>query len=176
MSEGKPGKSGEPKEGSGSPKPSNSDGQQYGEGNGNPLSEEESGKLFEIYKQQQELKQQLQELIKTSGLPSDSNHLIRKMESIENQLLERGFDDSILKQMNNLKHDLLKLDKAVFEHGEDNKRESQSNSVEFSTSPTKALPSIEQYFNEIEILNRQALPLQPIYKKKVKQYFKKTHD
>lgn len=176
MSEGKPGKSGKPKEGSSSPKPSNSDGQQYGEGNGNPLSEEESGKLFEIYKQQQELKEQLQELIKTSGLPSDSNHLIRKMESIENQLLERGFDDSILKQMNNLKHDLLKLDKAVFEHGEDNKRESQSNSVEFSTSPTKALPSIEQYFNEIEILNRQALPLQPIYKKKVKQYFKKTHD
>jgi hypothetical protein len=175
MSEGKPDQSGESK-GEGTPKPSSSDGQQNRNGNGSSLSEEESGKLFEIYKQQQELKEQLKALIKNSGLSSDSNNLIKKIEAIENQLLEQGFDDSILKQMNNLKHELLKLDKAAFEQGEDTKRQSESNSNEFSNTSTKNTPSIEQYFNEIEILNRQALPLQPIYKKKVKHYFKTLHD
>jgi hypothetical protein len=175
IGKGQTGKKGESKE-SGKQKYSSSDSQQNGEGKGSSLSEQESGEIFEIYKQQQELKEQLKELINKSGLDSDYNHLIKQMESLENQLLEQGFTDSILKQMNNLQHELLKLDQAAFEQGEDTKRESQSNSKEFSISPTESLPSIEQYFNEIEILNRHALPLQPIYKKKVKHYFKISHD
>ena len=36
----------------------------------------------------------------------------------------------------------------------------------YNNTTNDKLPAIEQYFNEIEILNLQALPLQPIYKNK----------
>ena len=78
--------------------------------------------------------------------------------------------------MNNLKHQLLKLDNASFEQDEDSERNSKSNFKLFDTS-NKSFQSIKkQYFNEIEILNRQALPLQPLYKKKVQQYFNILND
>ena len=175
MSEGQSGKSGESK-GEGQENPSKSQGQKSGKGKEQSSSEENSEALYEIYKAQQELKQQLQNLLNKAGLSSNSQHLIKRMDAIENQLLDKGFDDSILQQMQDLKHELLKLDEAAFEQGEDNKRQSETNSKEFSNKKTMSLPTIEQYFNEIEILNRQALPLQPIYKKKVKHYFNSTDD
>ena len=138
--------------------------------------ENTSGELYEIYKQQQELKNALQDLINKSVIKVDTNNLIKKMNAIENSLLDKGFHESVLKQMNDLKHELLKLDKAAFEQGEDSKRKSDSNKKEYNNSTNNKIPAIEQYFNEIEILNRQALPLQPIYKKKVQQYFKSNND
>ena len=38
------------------------------------------------------------------------------------------------------------------------------------------IPTAKQYFNTTEILNRQALPLQDHFKKKIQEYFKKTND
>jgi len=149
-----------------------------GSGNGKDGTPDEnsSGELYKIYKQQQELKNALQDLINKSGIKKDTNNLIKQMNAIEDDLLEKGFHESVLKKMNNLKHDLLKLDKAAFEQGEDSKRKSDSNTKVFTNATNGTIPAIEQYFNEIEILNRQALPLQPIYKKKVQQYFSNTND
>ena len=64
------------------------------------------------------------------------------MNAIEDALLERGFHESVLKQMNELKHDLLKLDKAAFEQGEDSKRKSDVNSKEYINSSQDKLPAI----------------------------------
>jgi hypothetical protein len=36
------------------------------------------------------------------------------MEKIEKQLLDKGFNQETLERMQNLKHELLKLDKATF--------------------------------------------------------------
>jgi len=174
-SEGEGGKSGENGQSG-----KNSDGGKNGssskQGDGNNSDENTSGELYEIYKQQQELKNALQELINKSGVKGEANNLIKKMNAIENSLLDKGFHESVLKQMNELKHELLKLDKAAFEQGEDSKRKSDSNRKEYKNSTNNKTPAIEQYFNEIEILNRQALPLQPIYKKKVQQYFSNKND
>jgi len=145
-------------------------------GNVENSQENSSGELYEIYKQQQELKNALQDLMNKSGIQKDFNNLIKKMNTIEDGLLDKGFHDSVLKQMKELKHELLKLDEAAFEQGEDSKRKSDSNRKEFNNTTNDKIPAIEQYFNEIEILNRQALPLQPIYKKKVQQYFSNTND
>lgn len=160
----KQGKDGKPKSGD--------NGNSKGEGEGKNSDENSSGKLFEIYKQQQELKNALKDLINKSGNKGNTGNLLKKMDEIEDQLLEKGFHDDVLQKMSELKHELLKLDKAAFEQGEDNKRNSETNNKQFTNTSNKKIPSIEQYFNEVEILNRQALPLQPIYKKKVKQYFK----
>ncbi len=138
--------------------------------------EEGLGELFKIFKEQQQLKNHLQKLLKDSKGNSNSKQLISEMESIENKLLDQGFNKSLLEQMNKLKHELLKLDEASFEQGQDSKRNSSTNLKDFNNPVKNKLPSIEQYFNEIEILNRHALPLQPIYKTKVKQYFSISND
>jgi hypothetical protein len=75
-----------------------------------------------------------------------------------------------------LQHQLLKLENAAFEQGQDTKRESKTNREQFKNSINNSIPKAKQYFNTTEILNRQALPLQQKYKKKVQEYFKKGND
>ncbi len=176
---GKPGASGEKGEGKDGKKGM---GKKSDEGKGKNGSgkepedndnENSAQKLYEIYKQQQQLKQQLQDYLKANGaINNEAKQLLKQMEGIENMLLEKGFNDAVTKQMENIKHEMLKLMKAAYKQGEDNKREATTNTNKFNNKTTTKPPKIEQYFNEVEILNRQALPLQPIYKKKVQQYFK----
>ena len=74
--------------------------------------------------------------------------------------------------MMDIKHQLLKMDNATFQQGEDNKRESKTNNNSYNNSSINQIPTAKQYFNTTEILNKQTLPLQPVYKKKVQDYFK----
>lgn len=98
------------------------------------------------------------------------------MESIENDLLNKGFTNRTLQRMMNLQHQLLKLENATFQQGEDNKRKSKTNLSQFNNLTNTQLQNAKQYFNTTEILNRQVLPLQQVYKKKVQEYFKKKND
>jgi len=98
------------------------------------------------------------------------------MEDIELDLLNKGFTQQTLQKMMDLKHQLLKLENATFQQGEDNKRESETNTKRFNGKPDSQIPTAMQYFQTTEILDRQALPLQQIYKKKVLDYFKNAND
>ncbi|MFD0964650.1 DUF4175 family protein [Pseudofulvibacter geojedonensis] len=170
--EGKPGEKGNPKNEQGQ-KPGDKPGGQQGTGND---GEENSELLFEIYKKQQDLKNQLSDILKQNGLEGKMNNLLDKMDKIQDDLLEKGFSDDVVKQMQQLKHELLNLDKAALEQGEENKREANTNKQQFYNNTQLSIPQIEQYFKEVEILNRQVLPLQPVYKKKVKEYFNNATD
>ncbi len=153
------------------------DGNSNKEGEGTtPFSEQLNGMLFEIYQQQQLLRMQLQDMLKEQGLPADARDLIRKMENIENELLERGFNEQTLKKMNEIKHQLLKLDKAAFQQGEDEKRQGNTNKTEYRNTIEKQLDNARNYFNNIEILNRHQLPLKQVYKQKVQYYFSTSDD
>ncbi|MCK0108260.1 hypothetical protein MWU58_03075 [Flavobacteriaceae bacterium S0825] len=163
---GKEGQEGEQKEG---------EGEQQGEGEGGN-SEELNGELFRIYQQQQQLRQALEDKLGKEGKKGAGGNLLREMESIENDLLNRGFTNRTLQRMMNLQHQLLKLENATFQQGEDNKRKSKTNQQQFNNLTNTQLQNAKQYFNTTEILNRQALPLQQVYKKKVQEYFKKTND
>lgn len=143
---------------------------------GNEMGEDMNGELFEIYKQQQLLRQQLQDRLSRKGLKGTGGDLIRKMEGIEQQLLDKGFNQNTLQEMLNLKYELLKLDKADLEQGQENRRESQTNRKDFHNPVQLSPEDIKKYFNTTEILNRDALPLQQDYKKKVQEYFKEKHD
>jgi hypothetical protein len=94
------------------------------------------------------------------------------MEHIENELLENGFNERTLQRMTNLKHQLLKLEDASFQQGQKEERESKTNQQEYNNTSNNKTPNIQQYFNQVEILNRQVLPLRQIYKRKVQEYFK----
>ncbi|WP_166386092.1 DUF4175 family protein [Polaribacter sp. 11A2H] len=135
-----------------------------------------NGEIYEIYKQQSLLRQELQEQIKMSEEAGNVNNseakkALKKMEYLENEILEKGFNAETLQKMQQLNYELLKLDKAALEQGEDKKRKSNSNLKEFEKINIKALEFKKQFYNQTEILNRQSLPLQQNYKNKVRAYF-----
>ncbi|MCH2193736.1 DUF4175 family protein [Kordia sp.] len=148
-----------------------------GSGSGN---EDESGKLYDIFKQQQALRNQLEQQLKDKygGKIKDPKamEILKQMEKVETELLERGFNDETMKKMIELKYQLQKLDKAAFEQEKESKRESTTNRKDFNNTTNEIMPDARQYFNQIEILNRQVLPLRNNYKKKVQEYFKKKDD
>lgn len=98
------------------------------------------------------------------------------MEKIEQQLLDKGFNQETLERMQNLKHELLKLDKATFEQGKESKRESRTNNQQFDNNIILGPTEIKKYFNATEILNRESLPLKLEYKQKVQAYFNNKND
>jgi hypothetical protein len=73
--------------------------------------------------------------------------------------------------MQQLNYELLKLDKAALEQGKENKRKSAANSAQMESNKKKELEFKKLFYNQTEILNRQSLPLQQNFKKKVREYF-----
>ncbi|MCD8433863.1 hypothetical protein LNJ03_00920 [Tenacibaculum dicentrarchi] len=175
-------KGGKPKDGKGE-----KDGKKSGEksekkegGNkkGNGESEKLNGELYQIYKEQAQLRQQLEKALeqnKNQKLNKKENinakKVVKKMEQLENDILEKGFTQQSINRMQQLKYQLLKLKKATFEQNKDKQRKSNTNLKEFKSKNNKALKFKKLFYNQTEILNRQSLPLQPDYKKKVQQYF-----
>jgi hypothetical protein len=182
---GKAGKNG--KEGQNSSNGENGkDGKQGKQGsNGKPgLSEEEklnedlNGDLFKIYQEQQKLREALDDRLEKDGIKEqgDASRLLKDMERLELDLLNNGITQETVSKMKNIKHQLVKLEQAVLQQGEDTKRKSDTNKKEFEDNQATSILKAKSYFNTTEILNKQNLPLQPIYKAKVQQYFKLTND
>lgn len=131
-----------------------------------------AGKILDILKEQKQLREALENELKKQGLRGIGQNALNQMKDIEKQLINKGFKNETLNKMMNLKHELLKLEKAIQQQGEDNKRKSNTNK-DFFNGTTSPLPSqLKDYLNSIEILNRQSLPLQPNYNQKVQEYFK----
>ncbi len=174
--EGKEGKTGQDgQKGENGKGQGQSEGQQGGQGQGQP-SEQELQELYGIYKEQQMIRQQLEQQLRDMINKNDrqlAKKLLRQMEDFENDLIENGVTQRTLNKMNNIQHRLLKLENAALKQGKKQERESETNRKNFQNPITTKPPALEEYRNEIEILNRQDLPLLQIYRNKVKQYFQK---
>lgn len=155
-------------------KESEMQGNKLGEGQGQ--NEELNGRLYEIYQRQQQIREELEERIAKDGLQGQAKNLLNDMEKIELELLNKGFTDQTLEKMMKLHHQLLKLENATFEQGQENRRKSETNKDNLNQNSNSKIPTAREYFNTTEILNRYALPLQPNYQQKVKEYFKKEND
>ncbi|NAY91677.1 hypothetical protein GTQ34_07085 [Muricauda sp. JGD-17] len=142
-----------------------------GSAGGNEMGLEE---IYDIYKQQQFLRQQLEKQLEDMINKGDrdlARKLLRQMEDFENDLLENGITAQTRSKANTIQHQMLKLENATLKQGKKSKRESRTNEQKF-TNPIITKPSLlREKQNSIEILNRQALPLRQNYKKKVKVYF-----
>ncbi|MCJ7759225.1 MAG: hypothetical protein MUP24_13895, partial [Gillisia sp.] len=138
---------------------------------GEKLKEEMSGELYEIFKQQQLLKQQLQDKLREAGMVIKNADLLKEMEQVERDILNKGFNAGTLKRMNNIVHRLLQLEDALLEQEEEERRTSRTNLENYQNNAKDQIIKAKEYFNTTEILNRQTLPLREIYKTKVKQYF-----
>lgn len=133
--------------------------------------EEMNGRLYEIFKEQQLLRKQLEDKLKESGLDKKNAQLLREMERVEQDILEKGFNSQTKKRMDQIAHRLMELETAVLEQEEEERRTSQTNETQFDNRAKDQIIRAKEYFNSTEILNRQTLPLRPIYKDKVKRYF-----
>ena len=176
MQEGLEKKEGEQKGNKEGDKPKDGDSQNQKQGEGSPSNEELNGELMEIYKQQQKLREQLENKIGKEGKNGVGGDLLKQMEDVELDLINKGFTNKTLQKMMELQHQLLKLENATFQQGEDQKRKSETNTKEFSNNTNNQLPNAQKYFNTTEILNRKALPLNLEYQKKVQEYFKQKND
>ncbi len=140
------------------------------------LKEEMSGELFNIFKQQQELRKQLEDKLREGGLERSEVNLLKELEEIENDILDKGYNPETRKRMDNIAHKLMELQNSVLTQEEESKRTSKSNTDEFEKNAKNQIDRAKEYFNTIEILNRQSLPLRQIYKTKVKEYFDARED
>jgi hypothetical protein len=153
------------------------DGDKEGQGEGEDrLGEEGSAKLYEIFKEQQQLRQQLEDKLREAGLDKKNSNVLSEMERIERQLLEKGFNKETLSRMNQIQHRLLQLEEAVREQEEEEQRTSKTNQENFKNTTQDQNLRAKEYFNSTEILNRQSLPLRQIYKTKVKRYFESVEN
>jgi len=145
------------------------------EGENGQDGEGDAKAIMEIYKEQQQLREALEKELKKQGIGGNGQNAMDQMKQIEKQLLNKGFNNETLQKILNVKYELLKLDKALQQQGEDKKRQSETNKKEFNNQAT-ALPSkLQEYLNSIEILNRQSLPLRSNFNQRVQKYFK-TND
>ena len=150
-------------------------GSEQGDGD---FNEQMNAELFKIYQEQQLLRQQLEQRLDKQGLgtSSEAQQLLKSMEDVELKLINEGFTNQTLSKMMDIKHQLLKLENATLQQGQDTKRESTTNTKDYNNTSTNIINQAKQYFNTTEILNKQSLPLQQVYKQKAQEYFKQTND
>lgn len=151
-----------------------SDNPGQGRGQGVP-SEAELQEIYEIYKEQQSIRQQLEQQLQDMIDANDrklGQKLLKQMEDFENDLLENGVTQRSLSKINNIQYEMLKLENASLKQGQKSERESNTNTKDFRNPITSKPASFKNYQNEVEILNRQVLPLRPDFRNRVKDYFK----
>lgn len=172
--EGKNGKNSENGQGGENGQGNNGSNGTNGQGQGS-MSESELKEIYEIYQNQQKLRQELEKQLENminSGDQKLGQKLIKQMEDFENDLLENGVTQRTINKVNTIQYELLKLENAALKQGEKSERESNRNTKDF-TNPITTKPSLlDNYHNEVEILNRQSLPLRQNFQSKVKEYFK----
>jgi hypothetical protein len=129
--------------------------------------------ILEIYKEQRMLRQALEDELRKQGLSGQGNNVLEQMKQLEKQLVNKGFSKQALQNAVNIKRDLLKLQTAIKEQGDDNKREAEGGKKQFSNRAVALPKAVIDYFNSVEILNRQSLPLRSDFNLKIQEYFKK---
>lgn len=141
------------------------------QGNSGSDGENNARELMEMFQQQQKIRKELENLLRQNGLTPDGKKILDQMKDAEKQLLNKGFKNEVLNKVLNIKHQLMKLEKAIQKQDEDDKRQSESNKKEFTPNQNPIPPALQNYINSIENLNKQSLPLHQKYQEKVKEYF-----
>ena len=152
--------------------PSSGENGQTGEGDSYMDVDGEDGSYYEIYKQQQQLKMQLEDYLRQHGIEGrDVEGILEEMDDVSLKLLEQGNNDAIRRQMQQILHRLLELEKATLQQEQKEDREATTNFKDYSGSnnsleltPIEKLPSTET-------LNRESLPFTPYYRYKVRWFF-----
>lgn len=158
------------------------DGRGEGEGNGSQNDDRRGsqgselgyGELYEIYMEQQRIRQMLEKQLEDMIQAEDKNmaqRLIRQMQQFERELIESGVNQRTLARMDHIRQQLWKLEDAALEQGEEEERESKASDKVFQAPILTKPVDKEKISREIEELQRQVLPLRREIQELVKKYF-----
>jgi hypothetical protein len=178
---GKGGEEGKESEGEGKGDGGNgeSGGEKEGEKSGKAgqegsLSEAQYEEYYQIYKEQQRIRQELEFQLENMINDSDRSlgeRIAREMEIFENELLQTGITEKTADRLNRIQQQLMRLENATLKQGLEEQRESSTRKNDFE-NPVLTPPEIfGRKQREIEFLNREALPLRRQYRDRVKKYF-----
>ncbi|MFL2626101.1 MAG: DUF4175 family protein [Flavobacteriaceae bacterium] len=141
-----------------------------------PDSEESSEALMRLYQKQNDLRQSLERLLKEKGYSPEGNTTLEMMKKLEQNLINQGVSAQTQAEMQALKYQLLKLERALKKQGIDTRRQSNTNTDTFDPQAPALFGSPQQQLNSKERLNRQTLPLRQDYKRRIQKYFKLKYD
>ena len=94
------------------------------------------------------------------------------MKKLEQQIINQGLSPDLAAQREILKYELLKLQTALKKQGKSDKRNSKTNKEIFNGDTQNQIDFLRRKLNTRDKLNRQLLPLQKEYSKRVLDYFK----
>ena len=149
------------------------EGMEPGKQKGGKDSEQMNGEQFQIYQEQNRLKEQLNTLLQQSNMNSNqAKKVLQQMDALEKLLLDKGITKESISRMQKIEQELLKLENAVFDQNKDDKRKSKTSSYNSSVKTIKPISSKKLFLQDDEILIRQNFKMQPLYQDKIKAYFK----
>ena len=134
--------------------------------------EEMSGEQYQIYQEQKELRDLLNDLMKR-GMSDriEGKEALDRMQEIERLLLEKGLTNEVLQNMQELNQNLLRLEKANYSQERNKERKAESGLIFDEERTIKSIQFQKLYLDQNEILIRNSLPLQPNFQDRVKNYF-----
>ncbi|MCX2718517.1 DUF4175 family protein [Lentiprolixibacter aurantiacus] len=167
--EGKSGKDG--KENSGNERDKQGQGRQS---RNNALDEEQLKDIYDIYKEQEEIRQRLEKQLSDMISKEDrglANRILRQMQQFQEDLLENGVTKRTNDRLNAIQYQLLKLKDAEVKQGQMKERESDTARKVYRNPLLENREEKGHKQPQTEILNRQALPLRRNYQRRVQRYF-----
>ena len=139
-------------------------------------NEESSQALMELYKKQQDLRRGFEQLLKEKGMGQAGEGAVKSMKKIEQTLINQGVSSEVLREMQALKYQFLKLKDAIKKQGQESKRQSKTNTARFTVTTENPVDQALKKQSTKEDLKRQSLPLRQEYFKRVQDYFNLNYD
>ena len=135
----------------------------------NEPGEEMNGSVYQLYKEQQQLKDLLEQFARRH--PSDKiKQLNDELDKLSEKLLRQGINPDLYKRYLELQYELLKLTQAAYRQQTEEKREARQAKGEFTIPDSVRLELIRKYFPQTEQLRYYDLPLTKEYQLRYKRY------
>ncbi len=139
----------------------------------NQGDEQQSKRRYELYKMQQQVKDDLNQLadkFSDEATRKRIQQLNKEMTDLQKRILKEGITQSVVNKMIALQHELLKLKNATFTQHEDDKRQSRTNLKRFQGLDSIFMPENFKLSPQNESLIRNQIPVNQLIKQKVIQY------
>ncbi len=144
---------------------------------GRQFNEQESARQYELFKQQQQIKdalEQLQDRFSKNKDRAQLKKILKQMEALNKRLLKEGITRQTLESLKQIQQQLLKLKNASFSQEEEERRQSNYNLKNYSTPDSLFYEKNSKFAPSIEQLKRNKLPVNQDVKKKIINYMR--HD
>ena len=141
--------------------------------NNDGQSEAEAKRRYELYKIQQQVKDQLNQLgdkFSDQAQKKRISDLGKQMDELQKRILKEGITDSVIQKMIQLQHELLKLKHAAFKQHEDNKRIGQTNFKQYNGLDSLFLHENFKLLQEKDLLKRNQIPVNQLIRDKILKY------